>query len=145
MPIDMPDVDRTISGICYSATEYDKRIFDVSFHYSPRDPLAVRLVHQTRQGNVPWIFDIGLLEDGVRSSVGEGDVRVQPHDVNFRPEVRVDYLSNLGVFTSIYPQEMIAEFLRDVEAKYPRELRDELYQRFFDVDVWGHLSKLPKE
>ena len=145
LPLGMPDIARVINGASYSTREIDQRFYDVGFRFSPRDPFAVHLTHYTRQGEVTWIFDIDMLDKGRTEEIGEGDVRVSLNDVDLRPEVRVDYFSNLGVFTSIYPRQEVDEFLAAVEAKYPPERRRELFQRYFDMGFMGLLPQGPED
>jgi hypothetical protein len=51
----------------------------VDLTYSSRDPYAVQASFRTGNGTaVDWVFARDLLADGLISSAGTGDVRVQP-------------------------------------------------------------------
>ena len=46
--------------------------------YAPTEPYAVSTVFRTGDGDITWVFGRDLLEDGLNSRVGEGDVAVWP-------------------------------------------------------------------
>jgi hypothetical protein len=46
--------------------------------YSVDEPYAVTTLFRTSDGDVAWVFGRDLLEDGMTSPVGEGDVAVWP-------------------------------------------------------------------
>lgn len=52
---------------------------NVELTYSSRDPYAVQASFRTGpESSVDWVFARDLLADGLMSSAGSGDVRVQP-------------------------------------------------------------------
>jgi hypothetical protein len=46
--------------------------------YDPDEPYAVTALFRTSDGDVAWVFGRDLLEDGISSPAGEGDVAVWP-------------------------------------------------------------------
>ncbi|MET9799669.1 SsgA family sporulation/cell division regulator [Streptomyces sp. NPDC006368] len=71
--------------------------------YDPRDPYAIT-VGFTHGGWVyaEWRLDRGMLWDGMRYAVGEGDVRVWPERAGTRDELRIQLMSS-AVFTVWIP------------------------------------------
>jgi hypothetical protein len=74
----------------------------VDLTYHSRDPYAVQASFRTGNGRaVDWVFARDLLHDGLISSSGTGDVRVQPmpHDPN-RVQLELSSPSGHAVFTT---------------------------------------------
>ncbi len=46
--------------------------------YDADEPYAITALFRTSEGDVTWVFGRDLLEDGLRTPVGEGDVAVWP-------------------------------------------------------------------
>lgn len=57
----------------------DRRVtVPATLAYEPTEPYAVSTVFRTSDGDITWVFGRDLLEDGLNSRVGEGDVAVWP-------------------------------------------------------------------
>lgn len=83
----------------------------VELTYSSRDPYAVQASFQTGNGgNVDWVFARDLLADGLVSSAGTGDVRVQPMPTDpDRVELELTSPSGHALFTTC--KHALGEFL----------------------------------
>ncbi|HCR55981.1 TPA: hypothetical protein DIV49_03335 [Candidatus Saccharibacteria bacterium] len=138
LPTPVPNVERLFHAASYTSEGY-RAFHDVSFRYSPDDPCALHLTHMVQGGETTWVFAIDLLEAGLYDEVGEGDVRISPADVLPIPEVRIDYFSNTGNFSSFYPLGEIEAFLETVNTRYPRPVRDtSLAEAFSEIvpETW---------
>lgn len=74
----------------------------VELTYNSRDPYAVQATFRTGQGTaVDWVFARDLLADGLLSSAGTGDVRVQPMPTDpDRVELELTSPSGHALFTT---------------------------------------------
>jgi len=76
------------------------------------DPLAVRLTVDTREDSVTWVFARELLLRGLRSTVGEGSVRVRPIRQRALADVVEVVLDGIGgSAVLLLPRGPVAHFL----------------------------------
>ena len=64
--------------------------------YDSMEPYAVTALFRTSDGDVTWVFGRDLLEDGLRTPVGEGDVAVWPSSSDGLPVVCLSLASPSG-------------------------------------------------
>jgi hypothetical protein len=64
--------------------------------YSVREPYAVTAVFRTSDGDISWLFGRDLLEDGLGSPAGDGDVAVWPSMAHGRRIVCLSLVSPSG-------------------------------------------------
>jgi len=64
--------------------------------YDSSAPFAVSAVFHTSEGDVTWVFGRDLLEDGLRTPVGQGDVAVWPSHSQGRRVVCLSLASPSG-------------------------------------------------
>ncbi|MFI1015103.1 SsgA family sporulation/cell division regulator [Streptomyces sp. NPDC020965] len=112
----------------------------VGMTYSAADPLAVHMLfpaevtlHGTR---VTWTFARALLDSGLRTPSGTGDVRVWPGD---RHRTMVELRSPEGVALLRFTTARLRHFLLHAYATVPAELES----RAIDID--GGLATLLRE
>ena len=64
--------------------------------YDSMEPYAVTALFRTSDGDVTWVFGRDLLEDGLRTPVGQGDVAVWPSHHEGRKVVCISLASPSG-------------------------------------------------
>jgi len=64
--------------------------------YDGLSPFAVNAVFHTSEGDVSWVFGRDLLEDGLSTPVGQGDVAVWPSHQQGRKVVCISLASPSG-------------------------------------------------
>lgn len=91
----------------------------VELTYNSRDPYAVQATFRTGQGtNVDWVFARDLLADGLLSSAGTGDVRVQPMPTDpDRVELELTSPSGHALFTTC--KHTLGDFLHSTYRAVP--------------------------
>ncbi len=102
---------------------------DVTMHFDPSDPFAVRVRVLRDEGEFAWVFARDLLADGVRSMIplGEGDVQVQATSV-LAEITRTDELGEQLLLR--LPWWDVREFVRLSLEQVPRG------SEICDVDAW---------
>ena len=101
-------------------------------HYAAADPWAVRVAFQTggrssddgsgagsSDGSVEWLFARQLLTDGVRTTVGEGDVRVWPSEPGRERVVNLAMASPSGSALFEIDRDALVEFLQQTYLAVP--------------------------
>lgn len=84
---------------------------EVDLCYNSRDPFAVQASFRTGQNTVEWVFARDLLNEGLHTAVGTGDVRVRPAtDDPQRVELELNSPSGYALFTTSAPA--MRDFLR---------------------------------
>lgn len=103
----------------------------VGLHYSAHDPLAVRMVFPTAVSLdgacVTWTFARELLDAGLHTPSGEGDVHIWPYD---RAQTMVELRSAEGVALMRFASGRLRHFLLHSYATVPAELES----RALDID-----------
>ncbi len=90
--------------------------------YSANDPWAVRVTFQTggdAEGTVEWMFARQLLTDGIRESVGEGDVRLWPSVSDGARVVNLAMTSPSGSALFEIDRNALVEFLQKTYLAVP--------------------------
>ena len=90
--------------------------------YSADDPWAVRVTFQTggeEDGSVEWMFARQLLTEGVRETVGEGDVRVWPSVTDGERVVNLAMASPSGSALFEIDRDALVEFLQQTYLAVP--------------------------
>ena len=96
--------------------------------YQADDPWAVRVTFQTGgddDGTVEWMFARELLTDGVRESVGEGDVRVWPSMADGERVVNLAMTSPSGSALFEIDRDALVEFLQQTYLAVPTGSEEE--------------------
>ena len=97
-------------------------------HYVSADPWAVRVAFQTGgrsrddsrdEATVEWLFARQLLTDGVRTTVGEGDVRVWPSESGRERVVNLAMASPSGSALFEIDRDALVEFLQQTYLAVP--------------------------
>lgn len=102
------------------------------FSYSTADPYAVTLRFLVEGDQwVTWIFARELIEHGVTSPVGEGDVQIWPGDRDGARCVFLHTRSPHGAATFMLPLTVIVEFLLNTFAAVPSGTESD----FLDLDA----------
>jgi hypothetical protein len=102
--------------------------------YQADDPWAVRVTFQTGaedDATVEWMFARQLLTDGIRQTVGEGDVRVWPASVAGERVVNLAMASPSGSALFEIDRDELVEFLQQTYLAVPTGAEDEVV----DLDV----------
>lgn len=113
-------------------------------HYESADPWAVRVAFQTGaknddgsgDGTVEWMFARQLLTDGVRTAVGEGDVRVWPSESGRERVVNLAMASPSGSALFEIDRDALVEFLQQTYLAVPTGSEEEV------VDLDAELALL---
>ena len=111
-------------------------------HYESADPWAVRVAFQTGgegDGTVEWMFARQLLTDGVRTTVGEGDVRVWPSETGRERVVNLAMASPSGSALFEIDRDALVEFLQQTYLAVPTGAEEEV------VDLDAELALLLSE
>jgi hypothetical protein len=90
--------------------------------YSTNDPWAVRVTFRTggeEDGNIEWLFARQLLTDGIRETVGEGDIRVWPSVTDGERVVNLAMASPSGSALFEIDRDALAEFLQQTYVAVP--------------------------
>jgi hypothetical protein len=90
--------------------------------YQADDPWAVRVTFQTggeEDGSVEWMFARQLLTDGLRATVGEGDVRVWPSLADGERVVNLAMASPSGSALFEIDRDALVEFLQQTYLAVP--------------------------
>lgn len=90
--------------------------------YQADDPWAVRVTFRTggdEDGTVEWMFARALLTDGVRESVGEGDVRVWPSIADGERVVNLAMTSPSGSALFEIDRDALVEYLQQTYLAVP--------------------------
>lgn len=90
--------------------------------YQADDPWAVRVTFQTggdEDGTVEWMFARELLTNGVRETVGEGDVRVWPSIADGERVVNLAMASPSGSALFEIDRDALVEFLQQTYLAVP--------------------------
>jgi hypothetical protein len=90
--------------------------------YQADDPWAVRVTFQTggdEDGTVEWMFARELLTNGVRETVGEGDVRVWPSITDGERVVNLAMASPSGSALFEIDRDALVEFLQQTYLAVP--------------------------
>lgn len=90
--------------------------------YQADDPWAVRVTFQTGEGedgSVEWMFARQLLTDGIRETVGEGDVRVWPSLADGERVVNLAMASPSGSALFEIDRDALVEFLQQTYLAVP--------------------------
>ncbi len=90
--------------------------------YQADDPWAVRVAFQTGaedEAAVEWMFARQLLTDGIRHTVGEGDVRVWPGDQVGERVVNLAMASPSGSALFEIDRDALVEFLQQTYLAVP--------------------------
>ena len=90
--------------------------------YQADDPWAVRVTFQTggdEDGTVEWMFARELLTNGVRETVGEGDVRVWPSIADGERVVNLAMTSPSGSALFEIDRDALVEFLQQTYLAVP--------------------------
>ena len=82
-----------------------------TLNYDSASPFAVCTVFHTSEGDVTWVFSRDLLEDGLTSPVGQGDVAVWPSHTAGRRVVCLSLASPSGSALLEAEQADLVEFL----------------------------------
>ena len=96
--------------------------------YQADDPWAVRVTFQTggdEDGTVEWMFARELLTDGVRESVGDGDVRVWPSMADGERVVNLAMTSPSGSALFEIDRDALVEFLQQTYLAVPTGSEEE--------------------
>jgi hypothetical protein len=107
--------------------------------YQADDPWAVRVTFQTGaedDATVEWMFARQLLTDGVRHTVGEGDVRVWPGAVDGERVVNLAMASPSGSALFEIDRDALVEFLQQTYLAVPTGSEEEV------VDLDAELALL---
>ena len=111
--------------------------------YETADPWAVRVAFQTgaqnddaQDGVVEWMFARQLLTDGVAKTVGEGDVRVWPTQVEGDYFVNLAMASPSGSALFEIDRDALVEFLQQTYLAVPTGTEEEV------VDLDAELALL---
>ena len=107
--------------------------------YETADPWAVRVAFQTGgegDGVVEWMFARQLLTDGVATTVGEGDVRVWPTEVDGDYFVNLAMASPSGSALFEIDRDTLVEFLQQTYLAVPTGTEEEV------VDLDAELALL---
>ncbi len=107
--------------------------------YETADPWAVRVAFQTGgegDGVVEWMFARQLLTDGVATTVGEGDVRVWPTQVDGDYFVNLAMASPSGSALFEIDRDALVEFLQQTYLAVPTGSEEEV------VDLDAELALL---
>jgi hypothetical protein len=88
--------------------------------YSAHEPYAVTAVFRTSDGDVSWVFGRDLLEDGLASPAGEGDVAVWPSMAHGRRIVCLSLVSPSGSALLEADHARVRAFLDDSLREVPR-------------------------
>ena len=90
--------------------------------YDVSDPWAVRVAFQTGPEDdavVEWMFARQLLTDGVRQTVGEGDVRVWPSTTDGERVINLAMASPSGAALFEIERDDLVEFLQQTYLAVP--------------------------
>ena len=96
--------------------------------YQADDPWAVRVTFQTGEGedgSVEWMFARQLLTDGIRETVGEGDVRVWPSLADGERVVNLAMASPSGSALFEIDRDALVEFLQQTYLAVPTGSEEE--------------------
>ncbi|MEO6205024.1 MAG: SsgA family sporulation/cell division regulator [Mycobacteriales bacterium] len=105
-----------------------------SMRYESADPWAVRVGFQTGAKNedgtgdgvVEWMFARQLLTDGVAATVGEGDVRVWPTQIDGEHFVNLAMASPSGSALFEIDRDALVEFLQQTYLAVPTGSEEEV-------------------
>jgi hypothetical protein len=87
--------------------------------YDPADPYAVSTLFRTVEGDVTWVFARELLEDGLRTPTGIGDVAIWPTTVDDRAVVCLSLVSPTGSALLEADAGAVRRFLDDSYRQVP--------------------------
>jgi hypothetical protein len=106
--------------------------------YQADDPWAVRVTFQTggEDGTVEWMLARQLLTEGIRQTVGEGDVRVWPAASDSEPVVNLAMTSPSGAALFEIDRDALVEFLQQTYLAVPTGSEEDL------VDLDAELALL---
>jgi sporulation and cell division protein SsgA len=108
-----------------------------SLDYCADDPYAIKMAfHVGADEPVEWIFARELLAKGLKSLVGEGDVKVWPDEIEDADTLHIALSSPFGEAHFEAPLSATAEFLRSTCGIIPEGSEGD----FIDVD--GELDEL---
>ena len=110
--------------------------------YDASDPWAVRVAFQTgieEDATVEWMFARQLLTDGVRQTVGEGDVRVWPSTADGERVINLAMASPSGSALFEIERDDLVEFLQQTYLAVPTGAEDTV------VDLDAELALLLAE
>lgn len=102
--------------------------------YQADDPWAVRVTFQTGgedEGTVEWMLARQLLTDGVRETVGEGDVQVWPSLSEGEPVVNLAMASPSGSALFEVDRDALITFLQQTYLAVPTGCEEQV----FDIDA----------
>jgi hypothetical protein len=90
--------------------------------YEPTDPYVVRAAFFTADSDEPveWVLGRDLLADGLRRSVGEGDVRIWPAVGHGDQAMCMALGSSAGTALLAVPAHDVKTFLQNTEALVPQ-------------------------
>ena len=97
--------------------------------YQADDPWAVRVTFQTGaedDATVEWMFARQLLTDGIRQTVGEGDVRVWPATTAGDRVVNLAMASPSGSALFEIDRDALVEFLQQTYLAVPTGAEEEV-------------------
>jgi hypothetical protein len=116
----------------------------VSLRYRVTDPYAVEAVFDPRQGGVTWIFARDLLEEGMRTQAGKGDVKVWTHSAVGRESARTYLELSPSPDTALLslPYEEVKAFLERTFALVP-EGTEQAHLGASLLDLERQLHQLP--
>jgi hypothetical protein len=107
--------------------------------YQADDPWAVHVSFDTGSdddGNVEWMFARQLLTDGLRETVGEGDVRVWPSVTDGERMVNLAMTSPSGSALFEIDRDTLVEFLQQTYVAVPTGTEEDV------VDLDAELALL---
>ncbi|MFP5218156.1 MAG: SsgA family sporulation/cell division regulator [Actinomycetes bacterium] len=102
--------------------------------YQADDPWAVRVTFETggnEDGTVEWMFARELLTNGIRETVGEGDVRVWPSLTDGERVVNLAMASPSGSALFEIDRDALVEFLQQTYLAVPTGSEEDVV----DLDV----------
>jgi hypothetical protein len=92
---------------------------EAELRYDQDDPFAVTLAIGTECDEpVLWVFSRELLSDGVKGTVGEGDVTISPISEEAGRELRITLATDC-LATMLAPRDKVVEFLVETYALVP--------------------------
>lgn len=114
----------------------------VDLRYEPADPFAVFLdIHEPKRVTT-WMFARDLLNDGMRTAHGEGDVTVTPHPFDaWTLIVDLSVPKGMGVRPGHavlhFDIHQVAEFLVDTYMVVPAGTESDLIDFGRELALWG--------
>jgi hypothetical protein len=88
--------------------------------FNPSDPYAVSMNLEARSGTVTWTFARELLEQGIYSPSGDGDVQVWPAGQDTDRTLHIALSSPFGNALFEVPRSVLVRFLRRTYVVVPR-------------------------